>query len=204
MSVEARQNRARMQPIRRRLLACLVVALLLSACSAEKRSVADAPPPSIPTELVLMPVADAREANFEDVEISRYVRDAAIRVLGRKGYTAMPRDELDKEGLAAPRDPASMAASELAALAPPGADHLLFLVVTRVREGYDFGGPEYDVSLSGLVVDASSKTVVWRGSGSGRTSLGGFLRIFAPSSPAYDAIYEALQHLFRDVPKRRA
>jgi hypothetical protein len=151
-----------------------------------------------------MPVGDERESRFEDVELSRYVRDAAVRVLGRKGYTALPRDEIEKKGLPAPRDIDHMAASDLAALAPPGADGLLFLTLTRVRREYGYGGAQYDVTLSGIVVSPNTRTIVWRGSGSGRTSLGGFLRVLSPSSPAYDAIYEALQHLFRDIPKRRA
>lgn len=158
----------------------------------------------LPASLVLMPVGDERDARFEDVELSRYVRDAAVRVLGRKGYTALPRDEIEKEGLPAPRHIDDMTASDLAALAPPGAEGLLFLTVTRVRREYGYGGEQYDVSLSGILVSPITQTIVWRGSGSGRTSLGGFLRVLSPSSPAYDAIYEALQHLFRDVPKRRA
>jgi hypothetical protein len=188
----------------RAALPSLLFSLLLVGCSAERRSEDEAAAPTLPSDLVLMPVADARESQFEDVELSRYVRDAAVRVLKRKGYTALPRDEMEKEGLAAPRNPQDMAAHELAALAPPGVDNLLFLAVTEVRRGYDFGGEQYDVTLSGVVVDARMKTILWRDTGSGRTSLGGFLRIFAPSSPAYDAIYEALQNLFRDVPKRKA
>ena len=187
-------------------LAALVSSLVISACASRQTgsgAVDGAPELILPASLVLMPVGDEREARFEDVELSRYVRDAAVRVLGRKGYTALPRDEIEKQGLPAPRDIDHMVVSDLAALAPPGADGLLFLTLKRVRREYGYGGEQYDVTLSGIIVSPKTRTVVWRGSGSGRTSLGGFLRVLSPSSPAYDAIYEALQHLFRDVPKRR-
>jgi hypothetical protein len=188
------------------VLASLVASLLVSACASRQTGSSGADGEQVltlPASLVLMPVGDERDARFEDVELSRYVRDAAVRVLGRKGYTALPRDEIEKGGLPAPRHIESMEPGELAALAPPGAEGLLFLSLTRARREYGYGGPQYDVTLSGLIVSPNTKTIIWRGSGSGRTSLGGFLRILSPSSPAYDAIYEALQHLFRDVPKRR-
>jgi hypothetical protein len=187
------------------VLASLVTSLAMSACAPRQSGTSGADGEqtlNLPGSLVLMPVGDARDDRFEDVELSRYVRDAAIRVLGRKGYAAMPRDEIEKEGLSALRKPDDMTASELAALAPPGAEALVFLSVTRVRREYGYGGPQYDVTLSGTIVSPSTQTIIWRGTGSGRTSLGGFLRMLSPSSPAYDAIYEALQHLFRDVPKR--
>jgi len=187
------------------ILASLVVALAMSACAPRQKGSSGADGEQaldLPASLVLMPIGDAREDRFADVELSRYVRDAAVRVLGRKGYAAMPRDEIEKEGLVAPRKPDEMTASELAALAPPGAEALVFLSIARARREYGYGGPQYDITLSGIIVSPRTQAIVWRGSGSGRTSLGGFLRILSPSSPAYDAIYEALQHLFRDVPKR--
>ena len=113
------------------------------------------------------------------------------------------RDEVERKGLVAPRDLDRMSGADLAALGPPGADGLLFVSITRADRGYTFGGEDYSVTLSGVVVNPDARRVVWRDSGSGNTSLGGFLRIFAPRSPAYDAIYQALQNLFRDVPKRR-
>lgn len=187
------------------ILASLVASLVTSACAPRQGGSGGAhgePAIDLPAALVLMPVGDARDDRFEDVDLTRYVRDAAVRVLGRKRYAVVPRDEIEEDGLPALRKPADMTASELAALAPPGAEALVFLSLTRVRQEYGDGGPQYEVTLSGTIVNPSTQTIVWRGTGSGRTSLGGFLRILSPSSPAYDAIYEALQHLFRDVPKR--
>ena len=157
----------------------------------------------LPVELVLMPIGDERAERFENVEISRYVRDAAVRVLAGKGYAAVPRDDVASRGLAAPRDVDKMTGAELAALAPSGASTLLFLTLTRVERGYTYGGDDYAITLSGVVVDAVTKKILWRGIGSGRTSLGGFFRVLSPSSPGYDAVYGALRNLFRTVPKRR-
>jgi hypothetical protein len=185
--------------------AAVLSALLLAACSTERstKDGAAEQAPLLPVDLVLMPIGDERPDRFKDVELSRYVRDAAIRVLARKGYQAVPRDELEREGLAAPRDLDEMSGADLAALGPDDADGLLFLSITRANRGYTFGGEDYSIVLTGMVVHPAARSIIWRDSGSGNTSLGGFLRIFAPRSPAYDAIYEALQDLFRDVPRRR-
>lgn len=182
-------------------------AILLAACAANRdadsaKGEHEALP--LPAELVLMPIGDERAERFEDVELPRYVRDAAVRVLAGKGYAAVPRDDVAKSGLAAPQDIDKMTPAELAALAPNGASTLLFLSLTRVERAYTFGGEDYDVTLSGVVVDAATKKVLWRGMGSGRTSLGGFFHVFSPRGPAYDAIYGALKNLFRTVPKHRA
>jgi len=185
----------------------VVAAIILAACSTDRPTdgaEGELAVPPLPAELVLMPISDERAQRFEDVEVSRYVRDAAVRVLARKGYAAVPRDEIAGRGLAAPQNLEEMTASDLAALAPKGADGLLFLSLTRVDRGYTYGGDDYAVSVSGVVVDADTRTIVWRGSGSGRTSLGGFFHVFSPRSPAYDAVYSALKNLFRTVPKRRA
>jgi hypothetical protein len=186
-----------------RLVVAALGLLLVASCSAGRDGASKDAPPPLPMDLVLMPIGDERPDRFEDVELSRYVRDAAIRVLARKGYQAVPRDEVAREGLAAPRDLDRMSGTDLAALGPAGAEGLLFLAITRADHGYNFGGEDYTVTLSGVVVRPDARRVVWRDSGSGNTNLGGFLRIFSPRSPAYDAIYEALQNLFRDVPKRR-
>ena len=185
-----------------RLVVAALALLLVASCSAGKDVSKDAPP-LLPIDLVLMPIGDERPDRFQDVELSRYVRDAAVRVLARKGYQAVPRDELARKGIAAPRDLDQMSGADLAALGPDGADGLLFLAITRADHSYTFGGEDYAVTLSGVVVQPDARRIVWRDSGSGNTSLGGFLRIFSPRSPAYDAIYQALQNLFRDVPKRR-
>ena len=182
----------------------VLAALLLAGCAAgngAKEQAAEAAP-LLPVDLVLMPVGDERADRFEDVELNRYVREAAIRVLARKGYQAIPRDAVAHEGQAAARALDEMTGTELAALGPDGASALLFLAITRAEHSYTYGGDDYTVTLSGVVVTPSTRSIVWRDSGSGRTSLGGFLRIFSPRSPAYDAIYQALQHLFHDVPKR--
>jgi hypothetical protein len=60
------------------------------------------------------------------------------------------------------------------------------------------------VVVSGVIVDPTSATIVWRGRGTGATSLGGFLRIFAPQSTAYDAVYEAVRNLLRGLPRARS
>jgi hypothetical protein len=79
------------------VLASLVTSLAMSACAPRQSGSTGADGEQaldLPASLVLMPVGDARDDRFEDVEFSRYVRDAAVRVLGRKGYSAIPRDEI--------------------------------------------------------------------------------------------------------------
>jgi hypothetical protein len=127
-----------------------------------------------------------------------------VRLLRKRGYVAIPRDEVEKDGVAAPATLVGAAGSDLAPLGPPDAGSLVFLAVDRVDEGYGYGGQEYRVVVTGVIVDPKSAKIVWRGKGTGATSLGGFLRIFAPQSTAYDAVYEAVRDLFRALPKARS
>jgi hypothetical protein len=155
----------------------------------------------LPTDMVLMPITDERPPRPDIVDISRDVRNVAVRLLRKRGYVATPRDELEKEGIAAPVTLRRASGTYLAALGPPSSGPLVFLAVDRVDEGYGYGGEEYRVVLSAVIVDPKSAQIVWRGGGTGSTSLGGFLRIFSPQSTTYDAVYEAVRDLFRPLPK---
>jgi hypothetical protein len=154
--------------------------------------------------MILMPITDERPPKPDAVDVSRDVRSAAVRLLRKRGYVATPRDELEKEGVAAPATLIGASGSDLAALGPRDRGSLVFLAVDRVDESYGYGGREYRIVVSGVIVEASTASIVWRGRGTGSTSLGGFFRILAPQSTAYDAVYEAVRDLFRSLPKRQA
>lgn len=188
-------------------LAVVAVLLLVSLSGCVRRgvdgAVAEGPELVLPAEMVLMPITDERPPEPGSVDISRDVRSTAVRLLRKRGYVAIPRDELYKQGLAAPATLVGVAGRDLAALGPRDAGSLVFLAIDQVQESYGYGGREYRVVISGLVVDPKTSTIVWRGKGTGTTSLGGFLRIFAPQSTTYDAVYEAVRNLLRDLPKAR-
>jgi hypothetical protein len=154
--------------------------------------------------MILMPITDERPPTPGAVDISRDVRTAAVRLLRKRGYVATPRDELEKGGVAAPVTLVGADGADLAARGPRDAGPLVFLAVDRVDESYGYGGREYRVVVSGVIVDPTSAKIVWRGRGTGATSLGGFLRIFAPQSTAYDAVYEAVRNLLRGLPRARS
>ena len=187
------------------VLASVAVGLsvVLGGCAGRDVDAGTGAPPALvlPTELILMPITDERPPKPDAVDISRDVRNAAVRLLGKRGYVATPRDELEKEGVAAPPTLHGATGADLAKLAPPNAGPLVFVAVDRVDEGYGYGGEEYHVVISSVIVDAKSSQIVWRGTGTGSTSLGGFLRIFSPQSTTYDAVYEAVRDLFRHLPK---
>jgi len=186
-------------------VAAVVLLVLLGGCARRgvDGGVAGSPELVLPTEMVLMPITDERPPKPDSVDISRDVRSAAVRLLRKRGYVAIPRDELYERGVAAPATLVGAAGRDLAALGPRDAGSLVFLAVDQVQESYGYGGREYRVVISGLVVDPNTSTIVWRGKGTGETSLGGFLRIFAPQSTTYDAVYEAVRNLLRDLPKAR-
>lgn len=182
------------------------VALALGGCAGRDVDASSGATPELvlPTEMILMPITDERPPTPDAVDVSRDVRSAAVRLLRKRGYVAIPRDEVEKDGVAAPATLVGAAGSDLAPLGPPHAGSLVFIAVDRVDEGYGYGGEEYRVVVSGVVVDPKSAKIVWRGKGTGATSLGGFLRIFAPQSTAYDAVYEAVRDLLRGLPKARS
>lgn len=186
-------------------LAAVAVALIASVCSCAGHradSGADGTPALVlPTDMVLMPITDERPPRPEAVDISRDVRNIAPRLLHKRGYEATPRDEIEKEGIAAPATLHGAKGPDLAALGPHNAGPLVFFAVEHVDQSYGYGGNEYRVVLSALIVDAKSGQILWRGTGTGSTSLGGFLRIFSPQSTTYDAVYEAVRDLLRPLPK---
>lgn len=188
-------------------LAVVAVLLTVSLGGCVRRGVdagvAGSPELVLPAEMVLMPIADERPPEPGSVDISRDVRSAALRLLRKRGYVAVPRDEVSEQALAAPATLVGAVGRDLAALGPRDAGSLVFLGVDQVHESYGYGGREYRVVISGLVVDPKTAAIVWRGKGTGTTSLGGFLRIFAPQSTTYDAVYEAVRNLLRDLPKYR-
>jgi hypothetical protein len=181
----------------------VVICVWLGAC-AGRRGAAGPDEPSalaLPTDMVLMPITDERPPGPDAVDISRDVRNVAVRLFRKRGYVATPRDQIVKEGLAAPTTLRGVSGADLAALGPSDAGPLIFIAVDRVDEGYGYGGNEYRVVLSAVIVDVKTGRIVWQGAGSGSTALGGFLRIFSPQSQTYDAVYEAVRDLLRPLPK---
>lgn len=183
--------------------AAAVLALLVAGCAARAPRGPVAPEvAALPADLVLMPIGDQRPPAPDTVDVVRDVRTTAIRRLAKKGYTAVARDEVAGGAVAAPRDLETTPAEELAALGPPGAGGLLFIAVRDVQRSYDYAGETFQVILSALIVEPAAERIVWRSTGSGRTSLEGMMRIFTPQSPAYDAVFNAVRSLFSTLPKR--
>lgn len=185
----------------RRVLVACAAALALGACAMmSPRGPGEFVVDAFGRDLVLMPVGDERPPTPDRIDVSRDVRSASLRILTKKGYAAFARDELAAGGVAAPRGLGKAPPSELAALGPRDAGMLAYVAVTKVEHGYDHGGEKFDVTLTGVIVDPVTSKVLWRDTGSGRTSLGGFMRIFSPQSPSYDAVYAAVKSLFRNLP----
>jgi hypothetical protein len=184
------------------VVAAVLVSCSASGCAGRNAAGASAAPALVlPTDMVLMPITDERPPQPDAVDISRDVRNASIRLLHKHGYVATPRDELEKEGIAAPTTLNGATGADLAALGPRDAGPLVFVGVDRVDESYGYGGYEYRVVLSAVIVDPTSGKIVWQGTGTGTTSLGGFFRIFSPQSTTYDAVYESVRDLFWPLPK---
>ena len=166
------------------------------------------PPPEpgdvvrLPSEMILMPVADAREDPYTHGDVRRYVKEMTGDVLGKKGYVVLAHDVIGGGARPPLGGIADMTASELAQLGPDGSRWLLFVSINRIASGYDAGGEELQVFLSGLVVDKADGTVLWQSAGSGRASRrGGFLRLIPPTPPEYNAVYDAVKTLFDYVPR---
>jgi hypothetical protein len=186
------------------LAAGVMLLLALAGCSATSGGGAEAHVQLSSADLVLMPVGDERRPSPDLVDVTRDVRNTTLRVLAKKKYNPAARDDLVRGGVAAPRDLGTARAEELAALGPRDAGPLVYVAVTSVRRHYDFGGEKFAVIVSGVIVDPVTARVLWRDTGSGRSSLGGFMRIFSPQSPSYDAVYDAVKNLFRNLGARES
>jgi hypothetical protein len=187
-------------------LTITALAFALSGCAGGSRAVADRERSAVvlPASMVLMPVGDERVPSPLDVDPTRDVRTVTLRILGKKGYSVAPRDEIAGGGVAAPASLVGVDGEQLAALGPSDAGALLFISITEVERSYDYSGESFLIELSAVIVDPRSRQIVWRSTGRGRTSLSGFMRIFTPQSRTYDAVYDAVRSLFSTVPKRGA
>lgn len=156
---------------------------------------------TLPDSMVLMPVADARPDPYTHGEVRHYAREAAGKVLTKKGYVIVPHHVL--EGAEPPPIAGirEMTGPELAALGPEEAEWLLFVSVTKVSQGYDAGGDAFQIGVTGIVVNREDGSVLWRSAGSGRSSKrGGLLRLLPPTPPEYNAVYDAMRSLFAYIP----
>jgi hypothetical protein len=151
-------------------------------------------------EVVLMPVVDQRENRLDQFDVGRHVTSAADKVLAKKGYTVLTGRHLEGFERLPFEGFSTLSAGELSQLGPKGSTLLLFIAVDGVTREYERYGDEYRVRLSGLLVDRDSERVIWRDSGSGATSFGGFLAIMSPAGSQYDAVHDALMNLLRTVP----
>jgi hypothetical protein len=190
-----------------------IVALTLvagvTAAGCARLGIQPDPDPSevvtLPDSMVLMPVADARSNPYTHGEVRHYVREAAGKVLTKKGYVIVPHHVLE----GAERPPldgiGDMTGPELAALGPDEAQWLLFVSVTKVSEGYDSAGEAFHIGVAGIVVNREDGSILWRSAGSGQASKrGGLLRLLPPTPPERNAVYDAMQSLFAYVPSAGA
>jgi hypothetical protein len=182
----------------------LVMAIVGGCATGTERAPSGEPGLVLPAELVIMPVGDDRDPRENAVDVTREVRNAASRILAKRGYVALARDEIAPGAVPAPRNLSAAQGRDLAPLGPRDSGALVFVAVTGVEEGYDYGGDNYVVKVVGVVVDPVTSRILWKSTGFGRTSLGGFMRIFAPQSSSYDAVYDAVKNLFRTLPRRDA
>ena len=185
----------------------LVVGVAVGGCA--RLGIGPEPDPSevvvLPGSMVFMPVADARSDPYTHGEVRGYAREAAGRVLTKKGYALVPHHVID--GVESPplADISDMSGTELAALGPDEAEWLLFVFVTKVLEGYDGAGETYQVGVGGIVVNREDGSILWQSSGSGRsTKRGGLLRLLPPTPVEYNAVYDAMQALFVYIPRAGA
>ena len=192
--------------MRRRSIALLLVAISLAGCAGRDEGAGEEAAQAVvlPAEMVLMPIIDERPPRPESADVSREVRDSAVRLLGKRGYAVTPRDEFEKGAVAAPTTLIGKTGRELAAIGPRDAGALVFVAIEQVEKGYDYGGDQYRVTLAAVIVDPRSGSIVWRGKGFGTTSLGGFLRILTLRSASYEAVYSAVRNVFRSLPKIRS
>jgi hypothetical protein len=194
-----------------RYLTIAIVATCLSVLSTGCARLGIQPPPdpsevvALPESMVLMPVADDRAEPYSHGEVRNYVREAAGKVLAKKGYVVVPYQALEGVDSSPVQGIVNLTGDELAALGPEGAEWLLFVSVTKIVEGYDSSGPALDIGVTGIVVNRNDGTVLWRSAGSSRSSKrGGLLRLLPPTPAGYNSAYDALQALFAYIPKAGA
>jgi hypothetical protein len=191
------------RPIAAVLSVCIVTSLAFGQGCSPRREARFADPllNEVSTkEIVLMPIVDQRENRLDPFDVGRHISRATGKVLTKKGYTVLTSRLLEGGHRPPFEGFAELSAEELSALGPEGSKLLLFVAVDKVTYEYDRFGDAYSVWVSGILVDRSLSKVIWRDSSSGDTNFGGFMSVMSPAGSQYDAVYEALNHLFKTVP----
>lgn len=173
------------------LASCAPRAAIEVSESFARRATADA---------VLLPVIDARISKTGHVVVPRYTGDAAERVLENKGYMVERLSGLSADVERAEFTLTEMSAEELARLAPGNARFAVFISLDEFRREGEAGQLVYRAKLSGVAVDPSGPTILWRDTASAESGLTGALAVFAGGSASYAASYAAVRSLLATMP----
>ena len=141
----------------------LIVATAGPGCSGRKREPVFADPTLAQRELSplqIMPIVDTRPDPFDAVTVSNQFRSASKRVLEHKGYEVSIEPVSSAERSISAGDIAKMGVRELAELAPPNQQYLLYLWIDHLERGYDTRGERSRVRVRGVIIDAAQKTKI--------------------------------------------
>jgi hypothetical protein len=152
----------------------------------------------------LMPAIDVRPDPFAHIEIAGQARSASKRLLARKSYLLI----MDSASMATKTyssgELAAMDVSELARLGDPASEAVLYIYVEKLEQGFRDTGPESRVTVSGVLIDRTTENAIWRDRAVGTSNMTGLFTVLTGPSTEYEAVYQALRHLFATFPKRAA
>jgi len=155
------------------------------------------------SEILVLPVIDARMVRFDQVQIARNVGDAVGRLLREHGYFVVEADRFEARP-AETLDVRTAEAGLLGTLAPGDATHFLVVQVDRLERTVDESGEGWIAGLSAALVDGPGARILWRDAASAESSLSGMLTVFSRGSRQYEAAVNATRVLLDSLPRKKS
>ena len=185
------------------LFTCVLI-VLLSGCAAPlKKGIYLAPDfqSGAVSEIDVLPAIDARIDKGIEVDLEKQLRGEVESLLKNRGYKVSNSDRTDDIGQITEDELKSGAPELIRRLGPPGARHVMVILLLDVKTKLTFGSTG-TAEVAGFIYDKEAEKLIWRDKGISKIGQGGLLGMAMKSMMDEQAISMANRNLVASIPKR--
>lgn len=153
------------------------------------------------TELEILPAVDSRIDKKIEVDFQKKIREAAAKILKKKGYKVQMSDDIGDVGQIKDEDLKAADSQWIKRLGPAGSRYVMVLCLIDVTTKLTFGSTG-NAELAGYLYDKEAGIIIWRDKGIGRAGQGGLIGMAVKGSMGNEAILASLKNLFASIPKK--
>ncbi|MBX3745860.1 MAG: hypothetical protein KF833_11185 [Verrucomicrobiae bacterium] len=151
--------------------------------------------------IVIPPVVDARPDSRIDINIDKWTRNQARRVLKQKRYTVELWDGQAGDTTYPEEELIDPSPQFIQSLGPEDARWIMIFSVHDVTRKLTFGSTG-NAELAAILVDKQEGLLVWRDKAIGRAGQGGLIGMLVVGLVSQEAIQQATYKMIETIPKR--